>query len=626
MSFDPVAILTQRAAAAIAAAFPALDPAAIDPMVTPSRNPKFGDFQCNAAMSLAKTQGMPPRDAAKAILAKLDLTDIAEPLTEASIAGPGFINIMLKPAALAGLLSNLETGNLGLPASGSANATVVVDLCGVNLAKQMHVGHIRSTVIGDTLARILARAGFTVIRQNHVGDWGLPIAMVTARLIDAAAQGTLDLKSITLDDLDKAYRAAQRECEADARGLAAAQRWHMGPKALAELEAQVSGAQEKEACAKVILRQLQSQDPEVVAVWRLISDVTMTACLAICKRLNSIVLPEHSAGESSYADALAPLVAELEKSGVAEASDGALIIRLDDVGIPEPLLVRKRDGAYLYATTDLAAIRHRVQKLGASRVVYCVDVRQGLHFRQVFAGARKAGLSRSTHGDFATLEHAAFGAILGEDNKPYKTRSGENVRLSDFLDQAEAHALAQVNTLSPDMPDAERREVARVVAIAAIRYSDMAIERTKDYVFKMERMVSFEGNTGPYLLYALARVRKIFVNAAEKGHVPAEPAELAAMLDAAPLDVSHAAEKGLSLALLRYPGVVHDAARTLEPSRVCAYLYELAGAFSSFYDACHVVGAETDAIRLSRLRLCRVVEHVLADGLTLLGIPTLQRM
>ena len=610
MSFDPAQILRERFAAAITAAFP--EHAGADPLIAISKNPKFGEFQCNAAMSLAKLVGKPPREVAAAIVSRLDLGDLAEPVTDKSIAGPGFINITLRSESLGGLLAKLAAPSLGIdPVSGADKKTIVVDLCGVNLAKQMHIGHLRSTVIGDTLARILERLGHNVIRQNHVGDWGLPIAMVTERLMRQEREGKIDLAKLTLEDLDVAYKAAKRDCEADTRGLAAAKLWHMGPKAIAELEAQVAGAQVHERAAKDVLLRLQSHDADVMRVWQRISDVTMSACLAICARLNADVRPEHSAGESFYAADLAPLVVELQNKGITEESEGALIIRLDDVGIAEPLILRKSDGGFLYATTDIAAVRYRVGKLKAQRVVYCVDARQGLHFKQFFAAARKAGFAGN-----AILEHAAFGTILGEDGKPFKSRSGDTLKLSDVIDEAVAAADVAVAARNAEMSSVDRAPIAQAVAIAAIRYTDLSSERIKDYVFSLPRMVKFEGDTGPYMLYAVARTRSILRKA---GISPTD-------VPPGAFTVAHAAEKTLALTLLRYPETVRDVARTLEPHRLCALLYELAGAFSSFFDQCPVLAAPDEATRLARLRLCALTDRVLSDGLSLLGIRTLDRM
>lgn len=618
-------ILVARATAAIEAAVarPAGDSSGpIDAAISPSKNARFGDFQCNAAMALGKQLGRNPREVASAIVEKLApmIADLAEPLTPASIAGPGFINITLKPAAIARLLERLDAPDLGLPAaSGAARLRVVVDLCGVNLAKEMHVGHLRATVIGDTLARVMARLGHEVFRQNHVGDWGLPIAMVTARIQRLAAAGEIDLARITLEDLDAAYKAAQRECQSDDKGLELARRWHMGPKLAAELEAQIADAGEAMSAAKATLVKLQAHDPAVFAVWQRISDVTMEACLRNCARLNADVRAEHSAGESSYSTQLAGLVEDLVKRGIAVESDGALVVRLEDVGIGEPCIVRKSDGGFIYATTDIAACRHRAQKLGggADRVIYAVDARQALHFRQVFAAAEKAGYTRNPRGRLASFEHAAFGMMLGSDGKPFKTRSGQSARLADLIDDSEERALAEVNQLNPDLPEAERREIARAVAVAAIRYADLSSERTKDYVFSLERMVQFQGNTGPYLMYALARINAIFRKAAEEGIAAPKGAAFA---------IVEPPEKTLALALLRYPGVVRGVGDSLLPHRLCQYLYELAGAYASFYESCHVLKAPDAATRESRLRLCGLTQRVLADGLAVLGIPRVERM
>jgi arginyl-tRNA synthetase len=615
-AFDPLEVLSERFRAAIRAAFPEAGDA--DPLITATKNPALGDFQSNAAMPLAKRAGVKPREAAAAIVAKLDVSGVAEPVGEGSIAGPGFINIRLRAETLARLLGSLDTPELGIGPPAAAQ-TVVVDLCGVNLAKQMHVGHLRSSIIGDTLARVEARLGHRVVRQNHVGDWGLPIAMVTGKVQREAAAGRLDLARLTLDDLDRLYRAAQRECEADERGLAAVRKYGLGPKAEAELGAQVEGAREATAAAKATLLKLQAHDPATFAVWKRIADVTMEACLATVARLNAVVLPEHSAGESSYAGELAGVVEDLLKRGIAEVHEGAVVVRLEDVGIAEPCLIRKSDGGYLYATTDMAAIRRRVQKLGADRVVYAVDARQSLHFKQVFAAATKAGYATKPGASGPShLEHAAFGTVLGEDGRPFKTRSGENVKLSDLIDEAVARASRVVAERSAGLPEEERAKIAGAVAVAALRYADLSSDRIKDYVFNFDRMLAFEGNTGPYLLYAVVRVKNIFRKAAEKG--------VGGGWEGAPLLLEHAAEKTLALALLRYPAAVRGAAEFLEPHRLCQYLYELAGAFSSFYDACRVMDAESDGARKSRLRLSALAGRVLEDGLHLLGIPTLERM
>jgi len=639
-SFDPVQILQQRFASAIALAFPARADA--EPLITAGKNPKFGDFQSNAAMPLGKLIGKTPREVAQEIVKHLRIDDIADAPTEASIAGPGFVNVMLKSSALADLLGRLDTSALGLEALAPGDVqTIAVDLCGVNLAKQMHVGHLRAVIIGDAIARVFERLGHKVIRQNHVGDWGLPIAMVTAKLIDLESRGE-NLAKISLDSLERLYKAAQKECNADERGLAAVVKYDLGPKAMAEIGTQVEEARGFMANAKATLLRLQAHDAPTVAVWKRIADLTMEACLATCARLGADVTAAYSAGESSYAEELVPLVDDLIKRGVTEVSEGALVIRVE--GFAEPCIIRKSDGGFLYATTDLAGIRRRVQKFGAERVVYCVDARQGLHFKLVFGAAHKAGLdapagqvanpSLSTESHRlgepaylkrASLEHAAFGMVLGADGKPYKTRSGENVKLSELLDESVTRAAAAISEKNPDMCEDERRQIAEAVGIAAIKYVDLSNDRVKDYIFDFDRMLAFEGNTGPYLLYALVRIRSIFRKAESGGGGGGGggggPAvKTGAIIIAAP------EEKALALTLLRYPGVVRSVAQSLEPHRLCQYLFDVAGAFSSFFTNCPVLQAPDEATKHSRLRLCAITERVLAEGLGLLGIKTLERM
>ncbi|MEM9066489.1 MAG: arginine--tRNA ligase [Planctomycetota bacterium] len=608
---DPVELLAARFSDAIGQIEGA--PVDSDPLLAPSKRADLGDFQCNAAMGLGKRLGRQPREIAAELIEKVDLGGLAEPLDASSIAGPGFINVRLVSNLLSDKLAELDSGDLGLPAPAQPR-TIVVDVCGVNLAKQMHVGHLRATVIGDALARTFERMGDKVIRQNHVGDWGLPIAMVTGKLMELSSAGELDLETLTLGDLDRLYKLAQAQCKGDHAGLRVAHKHDMGPKIIAELEAQIAEAAQHMACAKETLVRLQSGDPAVVAVWQRIYDTTMSACLDTCRRLNAKITADASAGESTYRDELAGVVEDLVSRGVAEESDGALVVRLE--GISEPCIVRKSDGGFLYATTDMAAVRRRVQKLGADRAIYCVDARQALHFRQVFGAARRAGYATGAQGD-ATLEHAAFGMVLGEDRRPFKTRSGENVRLTALIDEAVERAGNAVEERSRDLPDDERAKIAEAVGIAAIKYADLSNDRIKDYVFGFDRMVAFEGDTGPYLLYAVVRVQSIFRKAEAGGIVYDASATLA---------ITEPQEKALAMELLRYPSVVRQVSETLEPHRLCAYLYGLAGAFSSFFDACPVLKADDDAQRNARLRLCDLTRRVMTDGLGVLGIPVVERM
>jgi arginyl-tRNA synthetase len=615
MSIDPLETLDTRFRAAIAAAFPDLPAEGIETHIAPNRQPKLGDFQSNAAMPLAKRLGRNPREVAAGIVEHLDLSGLAEPVTAGAIAGPGFINIRLLGDAMAASLTRLDTQRLGVDVP-EHPMTVVVDLCGVNLAKQMHVGHLRSTVIGDAVARLYERLGHRVIRQNHVGDWGLPIAMVVQRLIEMQDAGQ-DLSAIDLDELNTLYKQAQAACKAEKAALALTAKVGGHPKAEAELACRIEDANNSMERSKQRLVRLQSGDAESVAAWRRIYDITMGACLATCARLHAHVTEEASAGESAYRDELAWLVDDLVKRGIAEEDDGALIVRVE--GLKEPCIVRKSDGGYLYATTDLAAIRRRTGVFGAQRIVYFVDARQSLHFRQVFGAAHKAGYDRTPTGEVAQLAHGVFGTILGEDNKPFKSRSGENAKLSDLIDEAIERAGKTVAEKNPGLSEAERAPIAEAVGIAALKYTDLSTDRIKDYVFSFDRMLAFEGDTGPYLLYAVVRTRSIFRKAAEAG------VDLSGVASAALL-LEEPAERTLALALLRYPGALRAAGENYEPSRLCAYVYSLAGAFSSFFDQCPVLSADSEAKRMSRLRLCSLTARVLTDGLETLGIPTVDRM
>ncbi len=610
---DPVAILDERFKAAIGRAFPEVADKA-DPLIAPSKKAATGDFQCNAAMALGKKVGRNPREVAQAIVEAVELADIAMPFDAASIAGPGFINITLRGEALARLLAEMAGEDLGLAPVASPR-TIVVDLCGVNLAKQMHVGHIRAIVIGDAVARVFERLGHAVKRQNHVGDWGLPIAMVVDHLHRESEAGRIDLDAVTLDDLDVIYKAMKKRTDAGRTGLRLAHKWDLGPKVIAELEAEVADADEAMVQAKATLVALQGGQAWAVSLWKRVSDVTMGACMEACRRLHTRITLEDSAGESSYRDELAPIIDDLVKRGVAEEDGGALVVRGE--GNDPPALVRKGDGGYLYATTDVAAIRRRVQVVGASRVIYCVDVRQAMHFRQVFAAARKAGYATTPDGAEASLEHAAFGTILGTDGRPFKTRSGESVKLQDLLDEAQDRALAAAER-SEHVTTTEREATAETVAMAALKFADLSNDRIRDYVFDFDRILAFEGDTGPYLLNALVRIKSIFRNAQERGVGDA-------WKDAA-IRVEHEGEKQLAMALLRYPSVVRAVGEHLEPHRLCQHLLEIANRFSGFYQVCPVLKAEDEAKRDSRLQLCELTARVLEDGMGVLGVPTLERM
>ncbi|GAB4518338.1 MAG: arginine--tRNA ligase [Phycisphaerales bacterium] len=614
MSADPQTQLRARFDAAIAAAFAGQLEGDVDPLIAPSKNPQHGDFQANVAMSLAKRLGQKPRDVAQAIVGALELDDLCEP---PEVAGPGFINLRLKTGALADALEAMRDGDLGVPTPRNVQ-TVVVDLCGVNLAKQMHVGHLRATVIGDAIARLWERLGHTVVRQNHFGDWGLPIAMVTGALKAKREAGEVDLDALSLEGLEREYRAAQEAAGVGQREMALIRAHDLGPKVEAEWEDAYASGQAAREHARASLVALQEGDVSMREVWERISRVTLDACFENCARLGANVTDEATAGESTYRDELAPMVADLVEREVAVEDDGALVVRLEEFGIQAPCLVRKRDGGFLYATTDICAIRRRVQTFGAHRVIYAVDARQSLHFRQVFAASHKAGYATRADGTEAQLIHASFGTVLGEDGTPFKTRSGDNVKLSDLLDEAIERAARAVAEKNPDLSEDERADVARAVGIGAIKHADLSTERVRDYVFGFDRMLAFEGNTGPYVQYAVVRTGSMLRKAAERlGGTPDAGARL---LPDAP------EERTLALALLRYASVLEQAAEHAEPHRLCAALYDIASAFSGFFASCPALGADDDATRDSRLALTALTGRVLRDGLGVLGIETPDRM
>lgn len=590
-----------------------------DPVIRPSAKPEFGDYQVNGAMALAKKAGRKPRDIAQAIAdaAEPMLAQLVEPM---EVAGPGFINIRLRPTALAAALEGIDEASLGVPPDPDHHP-VVIDMCSVNVAKQMHVGHLRSTIIGDALARVMERRGRTVLRENHLGDWGLPIAMVLHQLREAGA----DLDRISLTDLDAAYRDAQLAAKADVRGLESAHRLHAGPHRIAELEEQNDGALANVEAAKQTLVRLQGGDPELDRDWRKLIDCTMRALFDALEVLGVNLTAEHNRGESFYRDRLAPTVEAYLEAGVASEDQGATVVRYADR--ERPMLIRKSDGGFLYATTDLAAVRHRTNELRASRVIYVVDARQRDHFRDVFDAVEMMKWNRTPDGTPAELIHIPFGAVLGPDKRPLKTRSGSNVTLRSLLDEAVARGTAEVtaraadpNAPTHDLSEAELGNIGRAVGIAAIKYADLSNDLTRDYVFDMDRMIAFEGDTGPYLQYAHARICSIFNRLAGGG------GEDAGDWADQPFAPAEPAERQLALTLLRYGSVVEGTATALEPHRLCSYLYELANAYSAFYQQCPVLKADDAAIRASRLRLCDLTRRILADGLGLLGIDAPQRM
>jgi arginyl-tRNA synthetase len=453
--------------------------------------------------------------------------------------------------------------------------TVVIDLSGPNVAKELHVGHLRSTVIGDAVARVMEFLGHNVIRQNHLGDWGTQFGMLIAHLRSRPAA-----QEAGIEDLDKFYKEARQRFDNEP-GFA------------------------DQARAAVV--QLQGGEPEARALWQRIVDETRRHFQPLYGRLNVNITPAHERGESFYNDRLPDVVRELKEKGVATESEGATVVFVE--GHENPLIIEKSGGGgYLYGTTDLAAVRFRVGELGADRAIYFVGSPQSQHFAQVFATARRAGWTNN-----ASLEHAAFGSILGEDGKMFKARSGESVKLVDLLDEAERRAQALVDEKSPDLPEAQRRDIARAVGVGAIKYADLSKDRVGDYTFSFDQMLSMDGNTAPYLQYAYARIRSIFRKA---GAAPASRAEV--QLDAPQ-------ELALAKHILRLADVLHLVARELKPHYLTTFLYDLATTFSAFYEHCPVLQSD-EPTRSSRLALCDVTARTLAQGLDLLGIEHPEQM
>jgi arginyl-tRNA synthetase len=542
-----------------------------------SRDSKLGDFASNLAMMLAKPAKQKPRDLAEALVAALPSSALLE---KVEVAGPGFINFFLSSSYLASELNRrLADQNLGL--SIAQKERVVVDYSSPNLAKEMHVGHLRSTIIGDAVARVLEAQGHTVIRQNHVGDWGTQFGMLLAFLEEQEDETA----SRELADLEQFYRASKQRFDESAE--------------FAER-------------ARALVVKLQAGDAHCLSLWREFYRISLGHCLAIYQRLGVSLSQADVRGESAYNDDLPQVVADLETAHLLSVSEGARCVFLDDFKSREgdllPVIVQKADGGYLYATTDLAAIRYRVGELKADRVLYLVDQRQALHFQQVFEVARRAGFARPE----TRLEHLGFGTMNGADGKPFKTRTGGTVKLTDLLDEAQSRARALVAEKNPDLPEDERQHIGDTVGMAAVKYADLSKNRTSDYIFSFEQMLSFDGNTAPYLLYAFARIASILRKAGD--------------LPTGSIRLEEAAERQLAELLLQYPEVVSQVAARGTPHLLCTYLYELAGNFSSFYEACPVLTANSAVSRDSRLQLVQLVALTLKQGLGLLGIDTLERM
>ncbi|MEN6457792.1 MAG: arginine--tRNA ligase [Thermoguttaceae bacterium] len=558
------------------------NPAELLQLIRPSQEPKFGDYQANLAMSLGKRLGRPPRELAAEIVARLRVDDLCQP---PEIAGPGFINLRIKDDWLAGrLLAAVADPRLDI-APVAAPRSFVIDYSAPNVAKPMHVGHIRSTVIGDALCRVLRFLGHTVTSDNHIGDWGTQFGMILygyKHFLDAEAY-----RRNPVEELARLYRHVRPLMDAH-------------PEINTDVLAETA--------------KLHAGDPENRRLWEQFLPHCEDEIQRVYARLG--VRFDHTLGESFYEDRLAGVVDELLRRGLARESDGAICIFLE--GQKTPMIVRKKDGAFLYGTTDLATIQYRMETWKPDAILYVVDHRQSLHFQQLFATARLLG-----HKD-VELQHVSFGTVLGDDGRPFKTRSGDTVGLESLLDEAVRRALEIVSAnddAKPDGPELspeQRREVAETVGIAALKYADLSQNRTSDYVFSYDKMLAMTGNTATYMQYAYARVRSIFA----KGEVDVESLRASG----APILLGSPAERALALEILRFSEALEITVADYRPNQLTSYLFDLANRYSTFFERCHVLRAESDPLRQSRLLLCDLTARTIQKGLELLGIKVIEKM
>lgn len=556
-------------------------PADSEPLVRQSAKVQFGDYQANGVMGAAKKMGIPPRQLAEKILEHLDITDIAD---KVEIAGPGFINIFLSPVWVA-QQAEFALADEHLNITKVTPETIVIDYSSPNVAKQMHVGHLRSTIIGDASARTLSFLGHNVIRANHLGDWGTQFGMLIAYLEKKQNENAADM---ALADLEEFYREAKKCYDED--------------EVFAER-------------ARNYVVRLQGGDEYCRTMWRKLVDITMQQNQLTYQRLNVTLTEDDIMGESLYNPMLPGIVADLKAKGLAVESEGATVVFLDEYknkeGEPMGVIIQKKDGGYLYTTTDIACAKYRHEQLHANRVLYYIDSRQHQHLMQAWTIVRKAGYIP----DSMSLEHHMFGMMLGKDGRPFKTRSGGTVRLTDLLDEAHERALTLIREKNPDMDEEELNNIARVVGIGAVKYADLSKNRTTDYIFDWDLMLSFEGNTAPYMQYAYTRVASIF-----------KRAEIDESALTQPISLTQPHEKLLALRLVQFDETITQVAREGTPHVMCAYLYDLAQSFSGFYENCPILSAEDDNVRQSRLKLARLTARTLKQGLETLGIETVDRM
>ena len=559
-------------------------------LVSPSAKPEFGDYQANGVMAAAKKLKTKPRDLAEKVIAALDLSDLAE---KVEIAGPGFVNITLKSDWLGEQLTTAAGDERLSVDKADAPQRVVIDYSSPNLAKEMHVGHLRSTIIGDALALTLEFLGHEVKRQNHVGDWGTQFGMLiayeeewTRDQYPASPPGEMPTSyKWTIPDMEEFYRQAKKRFDEDP---------------------------EFADKAREYVVRLQAGDPDIRHKWENVVQESVNHCFAVYRELCVKLQSDDICGESFYNNDLPKVIADLKAKGLLTESDGAQCVFLDEFknkdGDTQPFIVQKTDGGYLYATTDLSAVRHRVGQLHGERLLYVTDSRQAFHFKQLFAVAEAAGFVPQG----VALEHVPFGMMLGEDRRPFKTREGGTIKLMDLLDEAVKRAGEMVAEKNPDLDETERDEVARAVGIGAVKYADLSQNRASDYVFSWDKMLSLEGNTAPYMQYAYARVRSIF----RKAELTDVTGQIA---------LTEPGERLLGVRLLQLAETLDSVAGECLPNILCSYLYDLAGAFMIFYETCPVLKADEPA-RTSRLMLADLTAKTIKLALDLLGIDTVERM
>ncbi len=549
-----------------------------DPVVRPSDK---ADYQSNGVMAVAKSLGRPPREVAEEIVAHADLAGLAS----VDVAGPGFLNLTLSDEFLSSRLRDLTTDDRLGVARRDEPGVVVIDYSAPNVAKEMHVGHLRSTVIGDSLSRLFTFLGDDVVARNHIGDWGTPFGMLIEHLLDLGEDSAIS--ELAIGDLNSFYKAARVKFDED--------------ETFAERSRQ-----------RVVL--LQGGESETRRLWRILVDQSVAYFQEVYAKLDVLLTPADAVGESYYNDMLADVVADLDAAGLLTESDGAKVVFpegfVNREGEPLPVIVQKKDDGFGYAATDLAAVRDRVVNLRGRDLLYVVGAPQAQHFQMVWSVARMAGwLPDNVH-----IEHVSFGNVLGPDRKIFKTRSGDTVKLVSLIDEAIAAADTALRARGSQLAEDERLVLATQIARAAVKYADLSTERQRDYVFDLERMIAFEGDTGPYLAYAHARIRSIF---RRLGNEPwSAPARLA---------LTEPSARQLALGLLRFPEAIDEFTLGLAPHKLCVYLFDLAQRFTSFYENCPVLSSDGE-VRAERLTLCAVTASTLSLGLSLLGIEAPEQM